>query len=255
MELLVVMVIVGTLAALLFPALAKAKNAAERTTCMVNSRELGLATIMYADDFDDRVFPFGYYAGNEFITWWGDLFTGAPEQGILYPYTRSKTLRACPAAFGLENDLPYIYRMGYGMNFRLFYQYEPEPSPWGYRTVNVGAVERPIETILFADNARWHTERKMLVSSPWLFGDSPTNHMQARHAGGMTTVGWMDGHVSSERLSYSTKGDGYDYGVTPELLKANGLGDLTKYPREDFSVPSHSLRDQFYYLLQKPAGL
>ncbi len=80
-ELLVVIAIIAILAAILFPVFAQAKAAAKKTACLSNSKQVGLASLMYATDADD-LFP--------------SIFDGAPNGGdpiaTMYPYTKNGQL-------------------------------------------------------------------------------------------------------------------------------------------------------------------
>jgi len=54
-ELLVVIAIIAILAAILFPVFAQAKEAAKKTACLSNTKQLGLAMMIYVNDYDDEV--------------------------------------------------------------------------------------------------------------------------------------------------------------------------------------------------------
>ena len=52
-ELLVVIAIIAILAAILFPVFAKAREKARQTSCLSNLKQMQLAQMMYADDYDE----------------------------------------------------------------------------------------------------------------------------------------------------------------------------------------------------------
>jgi prepilin-type N-terminal cleavage/methylation domain-containing protein len=76
-ELLTVIAILAALAAFLYPVLVQAREAARRSTCLSNLRQLALAHQMYVQDHDD-VLPFWYIFGP-------NGFGSGPSGNVLWP--------------------------------------------------------------------------------------------------------------------------------------------------------------------------
>lgn len=102
-ELLVVIAIISILAAILFPVFAQAREKARASACMSNMKQLGLATLEYLQDYDDRL----YFQQN--IAYgrsqpYPDCLTDCQAQGmptnwinLVMPYVKSNGVFLCPS--------------------------------------------------------------------------------------------------------------------------------------------------------------
>src|SRR5437667_8622065 len=91
-ELLVVIAIIAIIAAILFPVFAQAREKARETTCISNSRQIGLQVRMYVQDFDETM-PI-FYAYNTQPPSGQPGHKGIEE--LILPYGKSKDLFRCP---------------------------------------------------------------------------------------------------------------------------------------------------------------
>lgn len=108
-ELLVVIGVIGILAALLLPTLASSKVKARQANCISNMRQIGLAIRMYADDFQDKV-PITFHSDEDHAPHGGDDTNGGSDHihddhdheatwiNTLKPYLGDENrIRLCPA--------------------------------------------------------------------------------------------------------------------------------------------------------------
>ena len=139
-ELLVVIAIIAILAAILFPVFAKAREKARQAACLSNMKQLGLAAVMYADDYDDNPPPGGItWGGNDYL--WNQL---------CQPYIKSKALMICPSfpKTQAEQDdwLLMWHHSGYSMNLHI------ATIPfWNRKGTTLGNINNVANTYMFMD--------------------------------------------------------------------------------------------------------
>jgi prepilin-type N-terminal cleavage/methylation domain-containing protein/prepilin-type processing-associated H-X9-DG protein len=110
-ELLVVIAIIAILAAILFPVFAQAREKARAATCISNGKQMGLAMMMYSQDYDECYVP-GYYAVGSNEYWWLTLVQPYMKEGSQGGL--KSQLRSCPSA----PSKAWAYAMNDYLNFK-----------------------------------------------------------------------------------------------------------------------------------------
>ena len=187
-ELLVVIAIIAILAAILFPVLAQAREKARSLTCLSNQREMGLATQLYVQDYD-QTFPLG-----------SDEPDGLTPIDRIFPYTKSWAVFVCPsdlyATVYKAGDKPgcakctWQTRCSYAFNIAIF-----DGGATVFQSINEPRIAYPASTVVYFEMAAspgWDSD-VIGQKSPLFsyYGDQINAKLPSygdiRHNGGPTT--------------------------------------------------------------------
>lgn len=203
-ELLVVIAIIAILAAILFPVFAQAREAARKSSCASNLRQLGFALNMYAQDYEGG-YPLHYTSAPSYTSgcyWFGCVNSGTLDknQGLLYPYIKNHQVNLCPS---FKANFKYNGATGgYGYNW-VYLCSNTATGNYGDIAVYEAQINRPTDTIAFTDTAAYQSTAPAGLtetfsvpppSSSLGYGDYPNSHF--RHAQTCNAV-FVDGHVKA----------------------------------------------------------
>jgi prepilin-type N-terminal cleavage/methylation domain-containing protein/prepilin-type processing-associated H-X9-DG protein len=212
-ELLVVIAIIAILAAMLLPALSRAKDSARTAACRNNLKQLSVCWHLYAGDSTDFVVPNNNIAGVASGPSWCqgtgilDATTTNIENGLLYPYNRSPGIYHCPADLSTifdqyGNPLSQLRNRSYNLSQSVNGTPDPWPathSPSFARSSSMLA-PNPADCLVFIDE----NEGTMMDSHfgmPTLFynGTATWWDMPSDRHGRGANLALADGHVDHWR--------------------------------------------------------
>jgi prepilin-type N-terminal cleavage/methylation domain-containing protein len=163
-ELLVVIAIIAILAALLLPALARAKAKGQGIACLSNLKQLQICWFMYAADYSDQLVYNNSHGATEPPGWVSGWLRTAqdatnvtllmPPNGKLWDYNRSRGIYKCPADYSTATEAdgkqyPRVrsISMNGNMNGNSWYTAIIEPTYFTYRKMS--DIVRPPPSLAF----------------------------------------------------------------------------------------------------------
>ncbi len=195
-ELLVVIAIIAILAAILFPVFAQTREKARQTACTSNMRQMGLAVLMYAQDYDETLPLAATATPMGFLNW----------HHLTDPYVKNKQVWICPSATlpirdGLGNLVcQYGFNTYYlNVSVNVFNIFSLNNAPG----VTLAAAAEPSRTVMMGDcrgvdsyQTPSHLSTYLLPPSqpPGQAGADYWGRPDGRHSQG-TVVELLDGHA------------------------------------------------------------
>jgi prepilin-type processing-associated H-X9-DG protein len=227
-ELLVVLSIVGLLAALLFPVVAQARARARQSVCAANLGQIARATLMYASDNDDRLPPCYWRSHPPYLADYRLLLQGyvkswqvfyCPERRTVSPSCWDPTDRYRPG--GRCMGYGFNWGSGLGMNTTaLKGDGLVRPGENMVFGVPLAEVADPPRCLCYGDTNDVYFLTLLRESMPGVrfAGQTAANdpaYEPARHAGG-NNFAFVDGHVRWLRIHGGLWVDGGPW-VVPDM--------------------------------------
>ncbi len=248
-ELLVVIAIIAILAAMLLPALSKAKEKAHTANCLSNLKQWGLAQTLYAGDNGDAIPRDGMSAAGTYPgsgtdgnhadpnAWFNALPTLVGERTLNaywndpggnmaaklpFPGAKGKIWH-CPAANMTPDDVAKVGGgaegfFSYVMNIDLKKQTETDNFAYPKMPKLTGFAKSSATVLMY--DCVFNPRTEVVNSSPQFNSVNPANRWRSfasRHnAGGV--ISFLDGHSAYYRINYVTNGAASNEGLRPDII-------------------------------------
>ncbi len=190
-ELLVVIAIIAILAAMLLPALNRARESAKASGCVNNLKQLFLAANNFSDDYNEHIVNGNFHYQN---------LQNNPQ--VMPPAAGWEWYACLRAMKYLADDLKIVKCPGAA------FQHSPTVghnailgnNGFGYAYwTKTSKVKRPVETLIFGDSYEHATNAYCQFQPTW---GSAAYMVWYRHGGGVrANTAWLDGHVESRKQS------------------------------------------------------
>ena len=212
-ELLVVIAIIGILAALLLPALSRAKQKAKGIQCVSQLKQLTTAWTLYAGDFNDLLVTNTVEPNtNSWAAGWLDLadpadtdntniYTIMSPEGLLWPYSKSLEIYRCPSDPSTVDINGAIYRRvrSISMNQRMNGGDYPSAPLYAFNNPNkLSAIYNPGPAMAFL----FMDERADSINDGFFVVDmvdtgtaAQLGNIPGNYHSGCSSISFADGHV------------------------------------------------------------